>query len=117
MLKDLEITDYAVDARTHVVEVAGQIDLYSAPELEEHTTRIIGGGAECVIVELSRVTFIDSTGLGVLVNAMKRMRAARAELLLVVTDYDIERLFKLTGLDNALHICRSLDEALAHLFR
>jgi anti-sigma B factor antagonist len=112
MLDDLRITDYALDSRTHLIEVEGQVDLYSAPEFKEHTARVLGERKQCVIIDLARVRFIDSTGLGVLVGAFKRLRAARAELRLVVIDYDIERLFELTGLDRALKIYRSRDEAL-----
>jgi anti-sigma B factor antagonist len=115
MLQDLQIADYALDSRTHVIEVEGQIDLYAAPEFKERTARVIEGGAKCVIIDLSRVTFMDSTGLGVLVGALKRIRAARADLLLVVTDYDIERLFELTGLDGTFRIYRSRDDALEQL--
>ena len=115
MLDDLVIADYALDRRTRVIEVEGQVDLYSAPEFKEQTARVIDGGAQRVIIDLSRLTFMDSTGLGVLVGALKRLRAARAELLLVVTDYDIERLFELTGLDGAFRIYRSRDDALEDL--
>lgn len=115
MLEDLQIADYALDGRTRVIEVEGQVDLYSAPEFKERTARVIGAGAACVIIDLSRVTFMDSTGLGVLIGALKRMRAARADLLLVVNDYDLEHLFELTGLDGSFRIYRSRDEALETL--
>jgi anti-sigma B factor antagonist len=116
MLDDeLEIADYALDGRTFVVEVTGQVDLYAAPEFKERISRVIDRGASRVIVDLSRVTFMDSTGLGVLVGALKRIRAASADLLLIVTDYDIERLFELTGLDGTFRIYRSRDDALEHL--
>jgi anti-sigma B factor antagonist len=61
------------------------------------------------------VTFIDSTGLGVLMGALKRLRAARAKLLLVVTDYDVERVFEVAGLDGAFRIYRSREAALESL--
>lgn len=112
MLEDLRIADYGLDGRTHVVEVEGQIDLYSAPDFKEHTSRVIDEGKSCVIVDLTRVTFLDSTGLGILMSALNRLRAARATLLLVVTDYDIERLFEITGLDGMFRIYRSRDDAL-----
>jgi anti-sigma B factor antagonist len=115
MPDDLRISDYALDGKTHVVEVEGQVDLYSAPEFKQRTATVIDQGKTTVIVDLSRVTFMDSTGLGVLVGALKRMRAARASLILVVTDYDIERLFELTGLDRSFKMYRSRDDALEDL--
>lgn len=115
MPEDLRITDHAIDRRTHVIEVEGQVDLYSAPEFKERTAQVIDQRKTRVIIDLSRVTFMDSTGLGVLIGALKRLRAARAQLLLVVTDYDIERLFELTGLDGTFRVFRSRDEALEDL--
>jgi anti-sigma B factor antagonist len=115
MPEDMQIADYALDGRTRIIEVEGQVDLYSAPEFKERTAHVISDGAACVIIDLSRVTFMDSTGLGVLVGALKRMRAARADLLLVVTGYDIERLFELAGLDGSFRIYRSRDDALEDL--
>jgi anti-sigma B factor antagonist len=115
MPQELQISDYALGGRTHVIEVDGEVDLYSAPDLKEHTARVIDAGNKCVIIDLTRVTLVDSTGLGVLVSSLKRLRAARAELLLVVTDYDIERLFEMTGLDGMFRIYRSRDDALEDL--
>src|SRR3954464_5798220 len=114
MPDDLLISDYSLDRRTHLIEVEGQVDLYSAPELKASTKRVIDDGKTCVLIDLSRVSFMDSTGLGVLVDTLKRLRAARAELLLIVSDYDVERLFELTGLTGAFRIYRSRDEALEH---
>jgi anti-sigma B factor antagonist len=115
MPEDLRISDYALDGKTHVIEIEGQVDLYSAPEFKHRTAAVIDQGKTTVIVDLSRVTFMDSTGLGVLVGALKRMRAAQASLVLVVTDYDIERLFELTGLDRSFKMYRSRDDALEDL--
>jgi anti-sigma B factor antagonist len=115
MQNDLRIADFELDRRTHIIEVEGQVDLYSATEFKEQTGRVISGGARRVIIDLSRVTFLDSTGLGVLLGAFKRLRAARAQLLLVVTDYDIERLFEITGLDATFSIYRTREEALGDI--
>jgi len=111
MLDDLNISDYPLDAQTHVVEVAGQVDLYAAPGLKEATWRVLDQGKTRVIIDLSQVTFMDSTGLGVLIGALKRLRAVRGALALIVTDYDIERLFEMTGLDGMFAIYRTRDEA------
>lgn len=117
MRDDLGIADYALDGRTRVIEVDGQIDLYSAPQFKERTLRVIDAGAERVIVDLSRVSFMDSTGLGVLVGARKRLSAANGDLLLVVADPEIDRLFEITGLDGVFQIYRSRDDALVELAR
>jgi anti-sigma B factor antagonist len=108
---DLRIDDYPLDAHSHVIEVAGQIDLYTAPEFRQRTHDAIGHGTTRVIVDLSGVSFMDSTGLSVVVSALKRLRGAGGALALVVTDYDIERLLEITGLDGMVTIYRSREEA------
>jgi anti-sigma B factor antagonist len=115
MPDDVNIADYAVDRDTQVLEVEGQIDLYTAPELKEHAWRAMDAGKTRLLVDLTRVTFMDSTGLGVLVGALKRLRAGLGELAIVVTGSDIERLFELTGLDRTFAVYRTRDEALEHL--
>lgn len=113
----MAVAGYDLDRRTHVIEVDGEVDLYSAPPLEEQTALALGQGAKHVIFDLSRVNFIDSTGLGILVGALKRLRISGGTLSLVVTDYDVERLFELTGLRDSFQIYRSRDDALERLDR
>jgi anti-sigma B factor antagonist len=115
MLEESHIADYGLDGRTHVVEVEGQIDLYTAPELKERIWQVVDQGKTRVILDMSRVTFMDSTGLGVLMGALKRLRATRGMLALVVTDYDVERLLEVSGLDKTFKIYRSRDDALEHI--
>src|SRR3954447_11363319 len=115
MHDDLRTADYALDSRTHVIEVEGQVDLYSAPELKQRAFAVLDGGARRVIVALSGVTFMDSTGLGVLIGLLKRLRSAQSGLALVITSYDLEHLLEVTGLDGSFTICRSRDEAVEAL--
>jgi anti-sigma B factor antagonist len=112
---DLRINDYPLDERTHVVEVAGQIDLYTAPEFRQRTHDVISRGTTRVIADLSGVGFMDSTGLSVVVSALKRLRTTGGALSLIVTDYDIERLLEITGLDGSVTIYRTREEALDDL--
>src|SRR3954447_21050822 len=65
------VEDEEIDATTHVVNVAGEVDLYSAPELKERVLSAIDAGKTRIVVDLSKTTFIDSTTLGVLVGARK----------------------------------------------
>ena len=113
MGQDLRLADSAIDGRAHVVEVAGEVDLYSAPDLHDTATRVIEDGATHVVVDLTRVSFIDSSGLGVLVGILKRLRRESGTLSLVITDYDLERTLELSGLDRTFAIYRSRGEALA----
>ena len=72
---ELSLSTRTVDDNT-VLEVGGEVDVYTAPRLRERLVELVEGGARKVIVDLSRVEFLDSTGLGVLVGALKRLRAA-----------------------------------------
>jgi anti-sigma B factor antagonist len=112
---DLEIDDHEIDAQTHVVELGGQIDLYSAPEFKQRTLEVIGRGKKQVVIDLSRVSFMDSTGLSVLVGALKRLRRMNGSLTVVAPDEGIRRLFEMTGLDGSFLVCRSQEEALETL--
>jgi anti-sigma B factor antagonist len=107
------ISDNDIDETTHVVEVAGEVDLYSAPELKEHVLSAIDGGKTRIVVDLSKATFIDSTTLGVLVGARKRLREHDGALAVVCADDDKLALFEMTGLDRVFSIHEDRTAALA----
>jgi anti-sigma B factor antagonist len=115
MLYSTRIADYGLDGRTHVIEIEGQIDLHAAPSMQERLDAVLEQGTTQVIVDISSVSYIDSTGLTVLVGALKRLRRSGGALSIVVTDYDIERMFESTGLDGMFSLYRSRDEALEDL--
>jgi anti-sigma B factor antagonist len=98
------VGDEEIDDTTHVVNVAGEVDLYSAPELKEHVLTAIESGKSRIVVDLSEATFIDSTTLGVLVGARKRLREHDGVLAVVCADADKLALFEMTGLDRVFSI-------------
>jgi anti-sigma B factor antagonist len=95
-----------------VIALSGEVDLYTAPRLKEELVRASSTGASRVVVDMSHTTFIDSTTLGVLVGGLRRLRPAGGELLLVVTDHKIRKIFEITGLDRVFPIVGSTAEAL-----
>jgi anti-sigma B factor antagonist len=99
----------------YVISLAGEVDLYTAPEFKQQLLEVIGQGAKHVIVDFSDTTFIDSTTLGVLVGGVKRLRAADGQLLLVCSDRNITKIFEITGLDRVFAIYPTRDEALAQV--
>jgi anti-sigma B factor antagonist len=109
---DLRIDDYALDERTHAIEVQGQVDLYTAPKFKERILTVIGEGKTRVVVDLSGVNVMDSTALGVLAGVLERLRGADGALSIVVKDYEIERLFETTRVGGPFRIYRSRDDAL-----
>jgi anti-sigma B factor antagonist len=92
-----------------VVLVGGDIDLTTAPSLREQLLRLGGEGQHHLVVDLTGVGFCDSTGLGVLVGAAKRARTAEGDVVLCGLSPSLERVFSLTGLDQAFVIHPSLD--------
>jgi anti-sigma B factor antagonist len=95
--------DLSVNTRTDegvsVVEVAGEVDVYTAPTLRQHLREASGGPAPRVVVDMTEVKFLDSTGLGVLVGAMGRVKEADGTLRLVVSSDHILKVLRITGLD------------------
>jgi anti-sigma B factor antagonist len=96
-----------------VLEVGGEIDVYTAPQLRERLISIVEGGGRRVVVDLSRVEFLDSTGLGVLVGALKRLRGVGGELFLVCDQERLLKIFRITGLDRVFTLYPTVDTATA----
>jgi anti-sigma B factor antagonist len=95
-----------------VVDVEGEVDIYSAPQFKEVLLRGIEEGASRIIVDLAKVTFIDSTALGVLVSGAKRVRPQNGTLDIVCADDNITRIFEITGLDRIFGIYPTREDAL-----
>ncbi len=108
------IDDEPVDASTHLVVVTGEIDLFTAPELKARLTAAIDEGTSRVIVDLSAVTFIDSSSLGVLIGAHKQLKLSGGGLVIVCDDRTIMNTFKITGLDGVFEIVASRADAVAN---
>ena len=98
---------------TALISLAGEVDLYTAPEFKQQLLDVIAKGAKDVVVDFTRTTFIDSTTLGVLVGGVKRLRAQDGRLALVCSDRNITKIFEITGLDRVFTIYPTRDEALA----
>jgi anti-sigma B factor antagonist len=112
MAFDFEIVDRAIGDGTHVVAVAGEIDLFTAPEFKQRVAAPIDAGRLHVIVDLTATTFIDSSSLGVLIGAHRRLRRLGGALAIVSTGEAIAKTFRITGLDSVFRIVGSLEEAL-----
>jgi anti-sigma B factor antagonist len=97
---------------TAVIALEGAVDIYSAPQFKEALLAGIEDGATIIVVDFARVTFIDSTALGVLVSGAKRVQPKNGRLDIVCTDENIIRIFEITGLDHVFDIYRTRDEAL-----
>ena len=109
---DLKLGHHAKDG-IEVIDVHGEIDMYTAPRLRELLIDLVGKGSYQLVVNLDKVGFLDSTGLGVLVGGLRRVRAHDGSLDLVCTQPRILKILKITGLTEAFDIYQTVDQAIA----
>jgi anti-sigma B factor antagonist len=96
-----------------LVEVQGEIDIYTSPRLDDLLAACAGQGFVRLVVDLTDVTFVDSTALGVLVTAARRVLPHDGSLTLVCGSGHVRRTFELTGLHELLHIVPTREAALS----
>jgi len=108
---NFDINTERLEGDRYVISLAGEVDLYTAPEFKQQLLDVIGKGAKDVIVDFSDTTFIDSTTLGVLVGGVKRLRQNDGQLSLVCDDRNITKIFEITGLDRVFTIHPTREEA------
>ncbi len=94
-----------------VLSVQGEVDVYTAPQFREQLIQLVDQGQRSILVDLEGVEFLDSTGLGVLVGGLKRLRSHDGDLLLVCTQSRILKVFEITGLTKVFDIYDSVDAA------
>ena len=109
---DFRIEEGSPRPAVRVLEVHGDADLHSAPELRERIRGAIDEGANTVVVDLSATTLIDSTALGVLLGGMKRLREQDGQIRLVVPRPEVRRIFEITMLDRIFSLHDTQEEAL-----
>jgi anti-sigma B factor antagonist len=108
---DLEIAS-AHKGDACLVTLSGEVDVYTAPALRERLVEDIEGGCPMVVIDMSGVDFIDSSGLGVLVSALKRVSEAGITMRIVCDSEPVLKIFRITGLDKVFDLVPSLDEAI-----
>jgi len=111
--------DLGIDVRTiegvAILDVVGEVDLYTAPQLEEGLRRAATASPPLVAVNLTRVTYIDSTALRVLTDGQKRVRERRGAIVVIADQPTIKKIFRITGLGTIVPVVATEREALAHL--
>ena len=112
MAPDFAITEQPGDDERHVLAVRGEIDLFTAPELKQVLADAIQAGRLRIVLDLTGTSFLDSTALGVLIGAVKRLRSRGGALAIVNVDENIAKTFEITGLDQIFTIVGTREEAL-----
>ncbi len=101
------------DETTCVLDIEGEVDVYTSPQLKQDLVHLAENGTKRVIINLSKVEYLDSTGLGVLIGGLKRLRESGGNLALVGPGMRIQRIFEITGLNKIFDIYATEDEAAA----
>lgn len=112
MAVDFEIEDRRVRDGVHLVAVTGEIDLFTAPEFKQRMATPIEDGVQRLVVDLTATTFIDSSSLGVLIGAHRRLKQRQGSLVVVCDNDAIVKTFKITGLDGVFALVPTLSDAL-----
>ena len=113
MAIEFEIEEHTVGGDAHVVSVTGEVDLFTAPEFKQRVMAPIAAGVERVIVDLTDTTFIDSSSLGVLIGAHRRLKTRGGRLIVACSNDAIVKTFRITGLDGVFTLVASVEDALA----
>jgi anti-sigma B factor antagonist len=101
-----------VDERTVVLAIVGELDLATAPALKFKLLDALGAGYSQLVLDLSGVSFMDSTAIGVLVG-VKRHFSGGEQLVLASLQPDVLKIFEVTGLDGSFQITSNVDAALS----
>ncbi len=109
---DLSLETRQEDGNT-IIEVGGEIDVYTAPKLRDKITELVGNGNYHLVIDMEKVDFLDSTGLGVLVGGLKKVRAHDGSMRLICNQERLLKIFRITGLAKVFVIHSSQAEALA----
>ena len=108
-------TAMRTEAGVSVLGVSGEIDVFTAPEFKSAINQTIESGLSDLIIDLTRVSYMDSSGFGTLLGATKRVRPKGGSVNLVGCNEAIERMMKITRLDTVFNLCRTVEEAAARI--
>jgi anti-sigma B factor antagonist len=109
---DLSFSENTIESQV-IVEVRGEVDVHSAPQLRDRLTEVIDSGQKSVVVDLTRLSFIDSTGLGALVAVLNHAKGTDAALRVACSSERLLKVFRITGLDSVFSIFDSVRLAVA----
>jgi len=112
---NLKVETRTVQEGVAVIALSGEVDVYTSPRLKQEMVDLLNRGTVKLVVDLSAVEYLDSTGLGVLIGGLKRARERDGDLRLICDNLRILRIFEITGLTKIFDIYRSEEEALAGL--
>jgi anti-sigma B factor antagonist len=114
-LVDVRVNVSQFGTDSYVIAVAGELDMYTVTPLREQLEEVLDGGGLNVLVDLTGVSFLESTTVGVLLDAARRLRSTSGHLVLVADDPRVLRVFGIAGLERVLRVKSSLPEGVQEL--
>ena len=111
----LKVTEDDVDEQTHVLALRGELDVATVPRLADPLREAIAAGKTAMVIDLGELTFLDSTGLMVLLNGLRRVMRQGGNLVIVCTNPTVLRWFHVTRLETTFDIVPTRSEALARM--
>ena len=114
-MSEFQIREDVAPGGVRTFHVSGDVDFGVAPELKTRITERIDAGDRRVVIDLTETGFVDSTAIGVLVGALKRLHDSGGELAEVCDNEDVRNIFTVVGLENVIPLHRSQEDALAVL--
>ena len=112
---DFQVVTVELGDGLAVASVVGEADLYTAPELRGALSALVDNGAHSVLVDLSRTSFLDSTTLGVLMGAVRKLRSRGGQIAIACSDPNIRKIFEITLLDRIFAMFDSTEAGIEHL--
>ena len=112
---NFRINTRPLDSSTPLIELEGEVDVYTAPQLKQQMLSLLESGNNEMVIDLTKVEYLDSTALGVLIGGLKRVRERDGNLPLICPSPRIRRVFEITGLDKIFDIYGSEGEARTEL--
>jgi anti-sigma B factor antagonist len=110
-----QLRERALDASSAVISVEGELHVSTAPEFSRALNTAIARGSTSVVLDMTAVSFIDSTGLSVLLNALRRVTRRGGRLAIACANPTVLRLFEITRLDSTFDITPDVDAAIARV--
>jgi len=106
-------TDLRYVQNVPVLDIVGEIDIYTTPQFKEAVSGAIEKGASAIVINMKKVSYMDSSGFGTLLSATKKLRPLDGALFLCNCNEAITRMLQITRLDGIFGVCDSEEEAIA----
>jgi anti-anti-sigma factor len=108
----LEVQTRQVDTGATVVAPTGRLDVAGAPALKDAISEALKNGQAKVVIDMEGVSFVDSTGLGSVIAALKQIRSSQGDLRLAAPNQQVRVVLELTTLDRVFPYYSTVEEAL-----